>query len=46
MSPADRLMVERYEDVSFLQKPIGLDEYMAVGKRVKEALTRRYGSPA
>lgn len=46
MSPADRLMVERYEGVSFLQKPIGLDEYMAVGKRVKEALTRRYGSPA
>jgi DNA-binding response OmpR family regulator len=46
MSPADRVMVERYEGVSFLQKPIGLDEYMAVGQRVKEALTRRYGSPA
>ena len=41
MSPAERMMIERYDGVSFLQKPIGLDEYMAVGQRVKEALAAK-----
>jgi CheY-like chemotaxis protein len=41
MSPAERLSVEQFEGVSFLQKPIGLDEYMAVGARVKEALSSK-----
>jgi two-component system, chemotaxis family, response regulator Rcp1 len=38
ISPADRLAVETYDRVSFLRKPIDLDEYLTVGQTVRDTL--------
>jgi CheY-like chemotaxis protein len=41
VSPKDRSYVEAFEGVSFVQKPMGLDEYLGVGRLVKDVLTLR-----
>lgn len=44
ISPAEKLAVETFERVSFLRKPIDLDEYLTVGQRVRETLALKHSS--
>lgn len=41
ISPRERAAVEAFDNVSFLQKPVALDQYLTVGQKVKDVLADR-----
>jgi len=40
LSPDERSMIEGYRNIVILQKPVHLDDYLAVGRQVKDLLLK------
>jgi len=40
LSPEERSMIEGYRNIFILQKPVNLDDYLAVGRQIKDWLLK------